>query len=117
MEVNGRHNRSLLLSVKCGINFPWIEYNHLAYGKYPASCTYENYRKGIYWIDFTKDLAASLQYGIKRRCSLLKYLKPYFGKHIFAIFDFKDPLPFIKRCFDILKCVIRFCLRQEKRSF
>ncbi len=29
MEMNGRHNRSGLLAVKCGINFPWIEYQGL----------------------------------------------------------------------------------------
>ena len=105
MEVNGRHNRSMLLSVKCGINFPWIEYNHLGYGKYPASNAHNTFKKGIYWIDLTKDLAAFFQYR-KNKYSLLKYLKPYFSKHIFAIHNFKDPLPFIKRCFDLLKRII-----------
>ncbi|MHC4929380.1 MAG: ATP-binding protein, partial [Planctomycetota bacterium] len=28
MEINARHNRSSLLAVKCGINFPWVEYQH-----------------------------------------------------------------------------------------
>jgi D-aspartate ligase len=27
MEINGRHNHSALLSIRCGINFLLIEYN------------------------------------------------------------------------------------------
>lgn len=98
MEVNGRHNRSLLLSVKCGINFPLIEYNHRVLGEIPSAI---NYRKGIYWIDLTKDLAASVQYKKRSQFSLIQYIKPYLKPHIFAVLSIKDPMPFIKRCIDI----------------
>jgi predicted ATP-grasp superfamily ATP-dependent carboligase len=99
MEVNGRHNRSLLLSVKCGINFPLIEYKHRVLGEIPSTI---NYKKGIYWIDLTKDLVASIQYRKMSRFSLVQYMKPYLKPHIFAVLSIKDPMPFIKRCIDIL---------------
>ncbi|KPJ67038.1 MAG: hypothetical protein AMJ43_06140 [Coxiella sp. DG_40] len=98
MEVNGRHNRSSLLSVKCGINFPLIEYNHRVLGEIPSAI---NYRKRIYWIDLTKDLVASVQYKKRSQFSLIQYIKPYLKPHIFAVLSIKDPMPFIKRCIDI----------------
>ncbi len=36
LEVNGRHNLSTLLSVRSGMNFPWISYRHLTSGTLPA---------------------------------------------------------------------------------
>ncbi len=117
MEVNGRHNRSALLSVRCGINFPWIEYEHLILGKQPST---NSYRSGIYplgkkatseisnrvyWIDEFKDVIHSTKYCIKERYSLIQYIRPYIKPHIFATFDWKDPMPFIKRCFDLIKKV------------
>ena len=37
MEVNGRHNNSGMLSVRAGVNFPWIMYRHLVQGELPPS--------------------------------------------------------------------------------
>jgi D-aspartate ligase len=102
MEINGRYNRSLLLSVKCGINFPLIEYEHKVHGKIPSAI---NYKEGIYWIDEAKDFSAGIRYKNKAKYSLIHYLKPYFKPHIFAVMDIKDPMPFAKRCFDILGMV------------
>jgi predicted ATP-grasp superfamily ATP-dependent carboligase len=99
MEINGRHNRSLLLSVKCGINFPLIEYNHRVLGEIPSTI---NYRKGIYWIDLTKDLVASIQYRKRSKFSLTRYIKPYLKPHAFAVLGITDPMPFVKRCIGIL---------------
>jgi predicted ATP-grasp superfamily ATP-dependent carboligase len=102
MEINGRYNRSLLLSVKCGINFPLIEYEHKIRGKIPSAI---NYKEGMYWIDEAKDFSAGIKYKKKAKSSLIHYLKPYFKPHIFAVLDIKDPMPFVKRCFDILGMV------------
>jgi D-aspartate ligase len=99
MEINGRHNRSLLLSVKCGVNFPLIEYKHRILGQVPSAV---DYRDGIYWIDAAKDFSASIQYRKKSQFSLLQYMKPYFKPHTFAVLDIKDPMPFAKRSIGIL---------------
>jgi predicted ATP-grasp superfamily ATP-dependent carboligase len=100
MEVNGRHNRSTLLSVSCGINFPWIEYQHLTQKHLPSACSY---KAGIYWIDELRDVIHTAKYRKTERYSLAQYIRPYLKKHTFAIFDVKDPKPFIKRCIDLVK--------------
>ncbi len=104
MEVNGRHNRSTLLAVRCGINFPFIEYKHLTQGELPAKRTY---RTGIYWIDEVRDVIQGPQYCYKERYSLLQYIRPYLGPHIFAVFDVKDMKPFVKRCTDLIRMGIQ----------
>jgi D-aspartate ligase len=100
MEVNGRHNRSTLLAVKCGINFPWLHYRHLVEGQLPEPLPY---KIGVYWIDEIRDVLFSLRYFNGERYRAGQYLKPYLSPHIFAIFDIKDVKPFLKRCFDLIK--------------
>lgn len=102
IEVNGRNNRSTRLAVKCGLNFPWLTYNHLAYNKIPAE---ENYKKNVYWIDETRDILTSPKRIIKENYSLGDYLKPYFRNHVFAIFDLKDMRPFVKRIYELFVMV------------
>ncbi len=53
MEINGRFNRSSLLSVKCGINFPLIMYEHMMYQIQPAK---QNFKENVYWVDLTQDV-------------------------------------------------------------
>lgn len=107
MEVNGRHNRSGILSTHCGMNFPWIEYNHLIREKLP---TVNVYRKNIYWIDEFNDAAHSAKYWKEERYSLFQYIKPYIKPHVFAVFALKDPMPFFKRIFNICKQIFLLIL-------
>lgn len=107
MEVNGRHNLSTLLAVRCGINFPWLHYRHLVQGELPSA--YEQ-RVGVFWIDVTRDLGYSLKAFSKERFTLRQYLRPYFSPHTFAIFDLKDPKPFIKRFTDLVKTAFKTSL-------
>ena len=100
MEVNGRHNLSTLLAVRCGLNFPEIHYRHLVMGEVPQPLTYPH---DIYWIDLTRDL----YYNLFRTRSQGGFFAPYRGKHVFAILDFKDPRPFIKRCTELVKDVLQ----------
>lgn len=104
MEVNGRHNLSTLLAVRCGINFPWLHYRHLAYGDTPDV---SDYRKGIYWIDSARDLGYSAMYFKQEKYSVREYLRPYFNPHVFAIFDLKDPRPIFKRTSFLFKAGCR----------
>lgn len=94
MEINGRHNLSTLLAVRCGINFPLLEYLHLAYGEVPQKQYYES---NIYWIDMTRDIAYSIRHLFNERYSMAKYLQPYLGSKVWAINDSSDPFPFRKR--------------------
>ncbi len=99
MEVNGRHNLSSLLAVRCGINFPWLHYRHLVYGERPVA---SEYQEGVYWVDLIRDVGYSLKYCRQEHYSLRDYLRPYFEPHVFAVLDFKDARPFAKRCVDLL---------------
>lgn len=103
MEVNGRHNRSGLLALRCGINFPWIEYQHLTgmglQRPQPAP-------DGIYWIDEFKDVVESIRCAAEERFSLTDYIRPYLAPHIFATYSHTDPKPFLKRCGDVMKMAV-----------
>lgn len=103
MEVNGRHNRSAALAVKCGINYPWIEYQHLVDGKTPVASSYSH---GIYWIDEFRDVYRYVEQCRKGRFSLIRQISPYLQKNVFAVFDLLDPKPFFKHSLDLLNTVV-----------
>lgn len=94
MEINGRHNLSTLLAVRCGINFPWMEYRYHAYGDLPETQAFQN---GVYWIDLSRDIAYSLKHRREEQYALRDYLRPYLHPHVWAICDWRDPLPFVQR--------------------
>jgi predicted ATP-grasp superfamily ATP-dependent carboligase len=100
MEVNGRHNRSALLAVSCGVNFPLIEYRHLMEGHIPMQTAYD---EGVYWIDEFRDIIDSAKYCRTEKYSLAQYLRPYYNRRIFAVADIHDLRPAIKRTGDIVK--------------
>jgi len=93
MDINGRHNRSSLLSVACGINFPWLEYRHLVYGEIPEQ---HSFHEGVFWIDEVKDIVQFLA-GAGRKGRLSEFLEPYKRECIFSVFDSNDVLPICKR--------------------
>lgn len=113
MEINARHNLSTLLAVRCGLNFPWLEYRHLVYGELPRPA---DFSKGIYWIDLVRDIGYSIIYRNKESYSPRQYLQPYRGPNVFAILDRKDLRPFLQRVGFLAKSFIRqlFC-RYENR--
>lgn len=111
MEVNGRHNRSALLALKCGINFPLIEYNYLARNYLHQEL---NYKNNIYWIDEFRDLENFFRRIFKEKYSLKNFLSPYMHKHIFAVSSFSDLSPFIKRLKDSVSILSRRVNKNRK---
>lgn len=93
IEVNGRHNLSGMLAVHCGINFPWLHYQHLMEGKLPSAA---DWKEGIYWIDLVRD-AAYVFDNYRRSPSLRRIILPYSCPHVFSELSLHDPLPFAKR--------------------
>jgi predicted ATP-grasp superfamily ATP-dependent carboligase len=100
LEINGRYNLSNYLLNGCGYNAPWMEYKYYLFNEIPSNSI--SFKENIYWIDIFRDLSYSLPRVIKGQISFTDYLRPYFSKHVFAILDFKDILPFLKRGFSIL---------------
>ncbi|MEM2131378.1 MAG: hypothetical protein QXR96_02560, partial [Candidatus Woesearchaeota archaeon] len=89
IEVNGRIILNTLLSTKCGINYPYILYEDIMNNNL---IEINDFKKGIYWINFYADLKESL---LNQRPTLKEFFKPYFSKHVFAYESFSDPLPMI----------------------
>jgi len=100
MEINPRINRCMQQAIAGGIDYPWIIYNHLANGIFPEKL---NCKEGIYWIDLAKDIIRNFQFRKIEKYKLSEYLKPYFHKHVFAVFSLTDIKPFIKRSLDFIK--------------
>lgn len=105
LEVNGRHNRSSLLCLLSGINFPWIMYEDMLYKNPPLPIP--TYSKGNYWIDEFRDLASLPGRLIKFKYMLKSFLIPYFKKHVFAVFSIKDVKPFVYRVLYILSIILK----------
>ena len=108
MEVNGRHNLSTLLAVRCGINFPWLQYQHLVNNQLPAK---SEFKPGVYWIDIPRDVGYSLKHFRQERYSLAQYFKPYIKPHVFANLDWHDIRPFIQRITYLVKHGIKSLFR------
>ncbi|MDD5371680.1 MAG: hypothetical protein PHQ40_21575, partial [Anaerolineaceae bacterium] len=104
MEVNGRHNLSALLAIRCGINFPLIHYHHLIRGELPPAC---DFKTNIYWIDIYRDISYCPKFLLHKQHSITQFLRPYFNAHIDAIFDFNDLKPFRKRLIELIKVFIQ----------
>jgi D-aspartate ligase len=95
VDVNGRHNLSGLLAVRCGLNFPLLEYRHLVSGVVPRPA---RFREGLYWTDVVRDAGYSLRFLLHERCAPWTWLAPYLGPGCDAIFDMRDLRPFLRRC-------------------
>lgn len=89
MEVNGRPNYSNLLSLRVGVNFPWIAYSHLVYGSVPERPPRQ--RNGVFWIALPAD---AIRAGRGQRPRLAELTRPYRGPHVFELWDARDPWPF-----------------------
>jgi predicted ATP-grasp superfamily ATP-dependent carboligase len=94
MEVNARHNLSSLLATRCGLNFPWLQYQHLVDGLVPVQRDYE---QGIYWIDVTRDVQNLPHYLRRPGYSIGHFFEPYRRSHIFAVLDRHDVGPAASR--------------------
>ncbi len=117
MEVNVRHNLSSLLAVKCGMNFPWINYTHLVNGEPPEPHPFQT---GIYWIDVTRDLGYRMINLGRERISVGQMVSPYFKKHVFAVLDWQDPKPALLRVknlsIDAFRRIFRWVGHQVSRN-
>lgn len=102
LEVNGRYNRSSMLSVRTGINFPWIQYNYLIHNK---DFVHLDYKKNYYYVDEFKDIQVNIKSIFTGKRNLIEFIKPYISKNVYAIFSIKDIKPFIKHAFDARKLI------------
>jgi predicted ATP-grasp superfamily ATP-dependent carboligase len=93
LEVNGRHNLSSLLSIRCGLNFPWISYRHLTTGERPPAL---RARTGLYWIDETQDIPYTATRAGRDSRPIRELLRPWVREHVFAVYDADDRAPLLR---------------------
>ncbi len=101
MEINARHNMSSLLAVRCGVDFPWIEYQHRVLGRLPAAAP--TFSPGRFWIDGVRDAATTLRSWRSENDRTSDYLRPYLRPHTGAHWAWTDPLPGLTRGWDALR--------------
>lgn len=94
LDVNGRHNLSGLLAVRCGINFPLLQYRHLVHGEVPRPADFE---AGRCWVDAVRDVAYGARYAFRERLGFREYLAPYLDRSCDAVLDRSDLRPFLAR--------------------
>lgn len=94
LDVNGRPNLSGLLAVRCGLNFPLLQYRHLVHGEIPSAAPF---REGVHWTDFYRDVGYGLLHLLEERLSPRDQIAPYLGPHCDALLDLGDPVPFLLR--------------------
>ena len=63
-----------------------------------------------------RDLAYLPKQVSQQKEPLLKILQPYFRSHVSAVFDWKDPMPSLKRYIDFAKNVIGSVFGSVKAS-
>jgi predicted ATP-grasp superfamily ATP-dependent carboligase len=93
LEVNGRHNYSAMLAIRCGVNFPWISYRHLTTGKPPQPEGPASGSNGVYWIHESGSVA-SVASRNGDRYQLRDLAKTWARPHVLAVYDRDDPRPF-----------------------
>ena len=94
LDVNGRPNLSGILAVRCGVNFPLLQYRHLMYGEPPRAGPAA---EGVYWTDVFRDAAYTLRYGRSERRPLRSYVAPYLARHCDATVELADLRPALAR--------------------
>lgn len=108
MEINSRLNLSTSLSVRSYENMPYLTYMHSLCGHLPSSCN--TMVEGIYWIDPGKDIFETLRSFRRERMGVRNFIHPYLRPHVFTVPSIRDPLPMLKRIYDIVVKAVPRCL-------
>jgi predicted ATP-grasp superfamily ATP-dependent carboligase len=100
IEVNARPNLSGMLALRCGINFPWLQYRHLLFGETPRE---SGFTEGVHWVDVTRDIKDMRGYLARPDYSMGRFLAPYRRPGVFAVLSARDPRPAWSRGVDTVR--------------
>jgi D-aspartate ligase len=90
IEFNTRFGMWDGLSVKCGIDLPYIAYRDALRMPVQPRMSYQD---DVIWIDWQRDMRASLSYMRQGKLTLGQWLRSLKGKKMWAIYSKKDWLP------------------------
>lgn len=91
MEVNGRCSFVQQLALQCGIDYAWIAYQDAAFGTLP--CVSPRAWEGVL-IHLRADILNAILYRGIEQLSLKQLAAPYLRRKAWAVWDYRDPLPF-----------------------
>jgi len=100
IELNPRYWQQIVLTDKCGMNFPLIDY---------LESTQQNpqlipdFKKNIKWVNLFLDFGSFLNYRRTGEVSFKQWITSLKGKKIFSVFAWDDMLPV---CYDLCKKLI-----------
>jgi len=93
IEVNVRFGLWDGLATECGIDFPYINYQHVQQQSVEAK---RHYDEGVKWISFERDLWTYRAYRREREVTLSGWIRSIAtGRRDWAVFAWDDPLPFL----------------------
>lgn len=93
IEINPRIGLTQRLSVACGVNLAYLYYLSLT-GQNPSPVTKQ--QEGIKWVYLVRDFLSFRQKQRNKEMTLFEWIKSLSGKKVEALFDWDDPLPFIR---------------------
>ena len=91
IEINGRIWGWHTLAKAAGLNIPYILFKYMTDQEIKATSPVE----GVKWIRLITDTPTVLKELIAGRMKLKDYFRTLKGKKEYAVFSFKDPLPFL----------------------
>jgi D-aspartate ligase len=92
IEFNARFGLWDSLSIRCGLDIPYIAYCD-ALG-IPIKPNLQ-YKQNIKWIDFERDVRAYIIYRSQGKISFSEWIRSYFGERMWSVLSFDDLLPSI----------------------
>jgi len=93
IEINVRTCLQIGLPIELDFNFPYLLYQSLVEELRPE--TKNNDYDELYWIHFWVDIAFGIVGLLKKEYSVRELLEPYKKKHVYAVYNKGDILPFI----------------------
>ena len=90
IEFNTRFGMWDGLGTRCGVDLPWLAYRDTL-GQAVEPCP--EWRQGVLWLDWQRDLRAALEYWRKGELSPGEWLRSLRGEKMWAIYSLRDWKP------------------------
>ena len=90
IEFNTRFGMWDGLGTRCGMDLPWVAYLDTV-GEKVEPCL--EWRQGVIWLDWQRDLRAALEYWRKGELSPAEWLRSLRGEKMWAIYSLRDWKP------------------------
>lgn len=91
IEFNARFGLWDSLSIKCGVDLPYIAYRDALH--LPVDSKQIEYRKEVFWIDFERDFRAFLIYRKQGLITFWEWIKSFRGELMWSVFSITDIKP------------------------